>query len=143
MKKVLRNLALTAALIISLLSIAACGKTYVTIDKDSVIIIASNDVMEITSETTLLDYMEALKNKNELTYEATESETYGKYITSINDKTAGISQSWMIYTSDAENSNSEWRTIPYNEKEYASASSGISSLIIKEGETYILALMSY
>jgi hypothetical protein len=143
MKKVLKSLALIIIITLLATSFAACGKTtYVTIDENSVIIVASNEIMEITSETTLLDYMKALEDKEELTYKTTES-TYGAFITEINDKTAGISQSWMIYTDDSENSNAEYGTLPYNETVYNSASLGVSSLIIKEGKTYIFVLQTF
>ena len=163
MKKILKSLALIIIITLIATNFVACGKTNrtieessivndensvaieessVTIEKDSVVIVASSDIMEITSGTTLLDYMEALESKDKLTYETTES-SYGAFVTSINDKTAGLTESWMIYTSDKDNSNSEWGTVTYKEVVYNSASTGASSLIIIEGETYIFALQSF
>jgi hypothetical protein len=49
----------------------------------------------------------------------------------------------MLYTSDAENSNSAWGTVEYDGKEYGSAVSGAETLKIKADQLYIWVYQSF
>ncbi|MBQ3234978.1 MAG: hypothetical protein IJA97_02340 [Clostridia bacterium] len=60
-------------------------------------------------------------------------------VVSINgiENPADWSYCWMLYTDDAEFSNTAWGTLEYEGKIYGSATVGAESLIIKNGCTYI------
>ena len=66
-------------------------------------------------------------------------------ITSINgiENPADYSSCWMLYTSDAENSNAAWGTVEYQGKQYASAVSGAETLKIKPDQLYIWVYKSF
>ena len=82
----------------------------------------------------LIDLMERAKADEELTYEIS-----GGMVTSIEgkDNAADFSSCWMLYTSDAEMSNTEWGTIQVGEKTFGSAIVGAEALLLVEGEYYV------
>ena len=106
-------------------------------DKEVVIEISS-DVLTITSETKLIDYMNALKEDGKIDFEISNG-----MLMSINGKSGESNEYWMLYTDDAENSNNSWGSYTYNEKSYGSATLGVEALPIKEGKTYIWALQEF
>lgn len=134
---------------------AGCGKQVKIVSTDdgktkSAVFVASSDVMELTVQTSLADYLEALQEKDELQYVA-ENSTYGLYITSVNgqaestDANGSHGWSWMVYTDlvtiegdKAIYSNAEFGTYEYEGKTLNSASYGISELPCVEGYTYAL-----
>ena len=133
----MRKLLLTLLTIVLLFSTIACGNTETHVIKEGdtkVVITVSNEYLEENQTSTLVEYMEFLKGNGELEYEISSG-----MITSINgiENPADWSSCWMLYTDDAELSNSEWGIAEYNGKTYGSAIVGAESLIIKDGCTYI------
>ena len=151
MKRIARNtnntnkiisLLLVCAMLACMAALSACaGEKLVIKAGDTFIVInASADAMGDSTEMTLLEYMEILKADGELDFEISAG-----MITSINgiDNPADFSSCWMLYTSDAENSNASWGTVEYKEKEYASAMYGAETLKIKQGCTYVWVYKSF
>lgn len=119
-----------------LMLIIGCATTPSTSDEtiqDFVKIVVDKDYMDIDG-AKLIDYMQALKEDGSLDY----AEDSGM-ITSINGKanTADYSVCWMLYTDDAELSNTAWGTVEIDGKIYASAISGANDMAIKDGATYV------
>ena len=109
-----------------------CGeKTKVLKESDEFIVITPSE--EFVGKT-LKDCMDDLKTRGEL-----ELNVNNGMISSINgtDNPADYSYCWMLYTDDAENSNSAWGTIEHEGKTYASATLGAESLVIAESCVYI------
>ena len=134
-----RALALFSTLVLScalLFSFVACQKT-VKVDGDYVIITAQ----KVEENETLEEYMLSLQADGKLTVE-TQDGGYGAFIVSVNGKANSTNSYWMIYTSDSENADAA-NNAEYDGKLYGSASVGISSLIVKEGETYILYYQTF
>ena len=96
--------------------------------------------MDITDTTTLVDYMNSLKDDGQLTFEINNG-----MVSSVNgiDNPADWSSCWMLYTSDSDSSNTAWGTIEYNGDVYGSAVLGAESLIIKDGCMYIWVSQSF
>jgi hypothetical protein len=88
----------------------------------------------------LLQYMEQLKEKGELSFEIKDG-----MITAINGiaNPADFSSCWMLYTSDAEYSNSAWGTVEYQGQTYGSAIVGAELLEIKADQLYIWVYQSF
>lgn len=97
----------------------------------NLIISVTKDDLQDKGEVTLLDYMNELKSRGDFTFTVKDG-----MVTSIN----GIKNSdkyWMLYTSDADNSNSAWGTAWHDGKEYASAIFGADKLILKPDNSYL------
>ena len=95
-----------------------------------VIYVKAGDISD-DGALSLLDYMNRLKDRGELTFTIDNG-----MITSVN----GIKNAdkyWMLYTSDPDNSNPAWGTVEYEGKEYASASLGAKELMLKPDNLYI------
>ena len=107
-------------------------------NEKEVVIVVSSDVMTVTSETKLIDYMNALKEEGKIDFEISNG-----MVMSINGKSGESNEYWMLYTDDTENSNDSWGTYTYEEKSYGSATLGAEALPIKEGKTYIWALQTF
>ena len=86
----------------------------------------------VTENETLLDVMAKLKEDGTLTYEVSKG-----MVTSINGTANGMNSYWMLYTSDAEMSNSEWGTYEYDGKTLGSAVLGADELVAVAGEIYV------
>lgn len=142
MKKKLLTLAVVIAMITSAITLVACGETKFDEDKKELALTVTSSVMEITAETTLEDYMNKLQEKNDVTFEGDTSE-YGLFITKINGVAAGVGEYWMLYTTDNENSSTEWGSYTWKDEVLGSATLGVSGLIVKEGETYVWVLQKY
>ena len=135
MKKFLTSMLSLFLAIILCVGVGCAKKPLVIKESDTFIVITvSKDQMQITSASTLVDYMYSLKNDGKLNFEIS-----GGMLCSINgiENPANWSSCWMLYTDDAELSNSEWGIAEYNGKTYGSAIVGAESLIIKDGCTYI------
>ena len=132
------------ALIISIvmLSLLGCGENNLVIKETDtyIVITASNEQMQINSDTTLVDYMNSLKEDGELSFEIKNG-----MVNSVNgiENPLDYSSCWMLYTSDTENSNSVWGTIEYKGNTYGSAVLGAESLIIKDGYLYIWVYQTF
>ena len=130
----------TAYLVLAFTLILALGacfqkKTYVISESSTkVIITILSAQMDLTEETTLLDYMQSLKTDGQMDFDLKDG-----MVTSINsiENAADWSQCWMLYTSDSNNANTAWGTVEYNGTLYGSAMWGAESLKVKEGCIYI------
>ena len=134
----LLSLLLALTTLLGVLTLAACGREPVVIkDSDTCIVIR---VPEDAEEMTLIDYMNALKTDGTLDFTVE-----GGMVTSIGgiENPADFSSCWMLYTSDADFSNSAWGTVEYDGVEYGSAIVGAEALVIKPGGLYIWAFMSF
>ena len=106
---------------------------------------ASNDVLTIGENTTVKDYLDALKADGKLSYEGYEGD-YGYYINSVLgvQETYGTNSMyyWAVYTSVTEIDGTiyatDYSTFNYNGIKLYSASYGVSGLPCVEGETYAL-----
>lgn len=129
-------LALTA--LVGVLTLTACGNEPLVIkDSDTCIVIR---VPENAEEMLLIDYMETLREQDELTFTVQNG-----MVTSIGgiENPADFSSCWMLYTSDAELSNAAWGTVEYDGVEYGSAVVGAETLTVKPGELYIWVFKSF
>lgn len=107
------------------------GKNTVLKETDEFIVLTPSDGF---AGKKLSEFMDFAKENGELDYKLENS-----MVTSVNgiDNPADYSYCWMLYTDDAENSNSAWGTIEYEGKTYASAALGATELVIAENCTYI------
>ena len=140
MKKILHAI-ITIIISIAMLSLVGCGGNNLVIKETDtyIVITASNEQMQINSDTTLVDYMNSLKEDNKLDFEIK-----GGMINSVNgiENPIDYSSCWMLYTNDTENSNSA-ETIEYKGNTYGSAVLGVESLIIKDGYLYIWVYQTF
>ena len=137
-------------ILISVLALAAifafsgCGnnsKAIKVTDSDTYVVInVSSSEMELTENTTLLNYMEKLREGGKITFEFSND-----MITSINgvDNPLDYSKCWMIYTSDKANANASFGEIELKGTIYDMATLGASSLKVKDGNTYIWFFQSF
>ena len=133
-----------------------CGKTTnKNLDDDSIIFTADSSIMEIDENTTLEDYLVALKDAGELTYDGNKGD-FGLFITSMNgieneviSSTANSSEgySWTVYIDfiDIEGvlyaGDSE--IITYNDTTLYKANYGVSLIPCLEGHTYAFVYEYY
>ncbi len=140
MKKTSKIIALALAVMLLACTVLLCGcqrEPLVIKDSETCIVIKpakDGDGM------LLIDYMEKLVADGEMTCTIQSG-----MITSINgiENPADFSSCWMLYTSDAENSNTAWGTVAYDGKEYGSAVSGAETLKIKADQLYIWVFQSF
>ncbi len=104
---------------------------------EDVVITVSAEEYSVQGKT-LKDYMDYLVGEGKLTYLMD-----GSLLSTVNGTSNTANSYWMIYTDDEENSDTTWGTIEKNGKVYASATSGITSLPIKDGCTYILTYQTF
>lgn len=104
---------------------------------DSMVVIK---VEKVEEEATLMSVMETLKEEGELDFKVVNG-----MITEINGvkNPADFSSCWMVYTSDAELSNSAWGTLEYDGKTLGSAVVGADMLTVKEGAYYVWSFQSF
>lgn len=133
--------AFAAILALSAFAFTACAPKTVVVDEETQYIIIKPDskILELTSETTLLDYMAVLKERKEIDYTVDNG-----MVMSINgtENPADWSSCWMLYTDDTENVNPSL-TIKYNEKSYSQTNFGAGEVIAKAGCTYIWVYQSF
>ena len=132
MKKTTKILALLLVLVVSLFAFSACHK-----EAEDVVITVSKDEYVIEGKF-LKDYMDYLVAEGTLTYALN-----GTLLQTVNGVSNGTKSYWMLYTDDAENSDTTWGTYEKNGKTYASAMYGVSDMPIKDGCTYILTYQTF
>ena len=141
MKKIVSIIALVLVLVVSSF-MGGCKKDPLVIKESDtyIVITASNEQMDIKSDTTLVDYMTSLKNSGLLDFEMANG-----MVTAVNgiENPADWSSCWMLYTSDTENSNDGWGRIEYKGVVYGSAVVGAESLVVKEGCLYIWVYQAF
>ncbi|MDE6791331.1 MAG: DUF4430 domain-containing protein [Clostridia bacterium] len=128
------------ALIASLIAVFACCFAVACNGNngpDTVVITANDSSFDFDGKT-LKDYMDELEERGELTYTVSNG-----MVTEINGKSQTLNSYWMLYTSDTENASTEWGTFEYEENLYGSATSGVESLVVKEGCIYIWAYQTF
>ena len=138
---------LSSLLIVALLALSVllpgCQKSEPLVIKDSdtcIVLKITDEVLAGNQDMLLIEYMEQLAKEGKL-----ESTVSDGMITSINgiENPADYSSCWMLYTSDAENSNTAWGTVEYEGVEYGSAISGAEVLKVKAGQLYIWVFQSF
>ena len=133
---------ITALLVatICFFAISCVKPTVVKSDENTVAITADSKYFAIAEDTTLIDYMNKLKADGLLDFTIADG-----MITAIGGKQnpADFSSCWMLYTSDSELSNSAWGILEVDGEVYASAICGATDLIIKEGEVYLWAFVTF
>ena len=142
MKKLIK-LVVTIFVFVILFSFVGCVQKGPLVIKETdtyIVINVSNEQMEIKNDTTLVDYMNSLKNDGLLSFEMNNG-----MVTSVNgiQNPSNFSSCWMLYTSDKDNANSAWGTIEYNDNIYGSATMGAESLTVKDGCIYIWVFQSF
>lgn len=124
-------------------------------DNSSIVIVPASATLEINGDTTLEDYIAALKDAGKLTYEGNKSD-YGLFITSMDGKenkvvssTANSSEgySWTIYidflTLDGVIYAGDSEVCDYNGTTLYKASYGVSAIPCLEGHTYAFVYEYY
>lgn len=156
MKKKLLSVLICLCSALSALSLVACNSSPISEilidDQPSFVFTATSDVLELNDGTNVENYLNALKNKGEITLNGTNG-SYGYYVTEINgykEETAAdgkSGKSWMIYTDlttlDGVIYSTPDYTVEYNGKKYNQATYSVSSLPCVENYTYILVLLSW
>ena len=144
MKKTIKCLSGLLAILLLACSMLLSGcksEPLVIKDSDTCIVIKTTpEVLEGNEDMVLIDYMNQLVQKGELTCTIKDG-----MVTSINgiDNPVDYSSCWMLYTSDTENANSTWGTVEYEGVEYGSAISGAEKLKIKADQLYIWVFQSF
>lgn len=132
MKKVLRIL-VVLVLALTLFSLFACTDPNVSAEDNLFAFTVDSKDYTVTATTTVKDYMDKLARDEKVTFTVS-----GGMVTKINGKanTLNFSSCWMLYTDDAEASNTDWGTYDYNGKTLGSATLGAEDLVVKDGCTY-------
>ena len=143
MKKTFKLLSSFLLFIVLLMGVGCFGKKAPTVIKESdtyIVISVSNETMEITENTTLVEYMYALKENGELDFEMNNG-----MVSSVNgiENPADWSSCWMLYTGDVDNANTAWGEVEYKGEAYGSAVLGAESLKIKDGCLYIWIFQAF
>ena len=100
-----------------------------------------SDIMADVTGKHLIDYLNALAQKDYFAYTTT-----GGFVTTINKITVDASknQFWAIYTTDAENSSDDYAApIVIDGDTYHSANYGIVDMPLKAGEKYLFKVSTY
>lgn len=156
MKKKLLFPALVAMLVMAVMSFAACGDDTRTPQEAKIAhefsacyaFTATSDTMEITENTTLEEYMQALKAAGKITFEG-ERGQYGFFITSMlgmssrfvaSTDNSYTSYDWMVYTTvtsiDGTIYSNDGITFAYDGITLYQSMNGVSATPCIEGETY-------
>ena len=134
MRRILTTVLTILLLFVATTTLFGCTKE-VEISDDSIIIRV--DISKVEEGATLKDYMDYLNCENKLSYTASSG-----MVLSINGKSGGVGEYWMLYTSDGENANSGMGTCKYNDEIYGSAIWGFETLKVKDGALYIWVLQA-
>ncbi|MBO5327991.1 MAG: hypothetical protein J6B04_02320 [Clostridia bacterium] len=153
MKNKFLALFLSVVALFSAIALSGCAKRLEVVVGDdgkteSVIFKISANVMEISPDSSVYDYMLALKEDGLFDF-TSENSNFGQTILSVNGienyvAENGLSgKSWMIYTDlttldDVVYSNAEYGTYEHDGKTLNSASYGVSGLPCIEGYTFAL-----
>ena len=140
-KKILACL-LAALLLMNILLLAGCQSEPLVIkESDTCIVLkVTEEAIGGNTDMVLIDYTDTLVKEGKLTCSIENG-----MVTSINgiDNPADFSSCWMLYTSDADNSNAAWGTVEFEGAQYGSAISGAETLKVKPGQLYIWVYKSF
>ena len=132
MKKILSLILLVVCACLCFVGCNDISNTADTVAKDGdYVLINVESIPE--SVVTLSDYMNSIKGGNEISAFIIEN----GMLTSINGKKSQGSLYWMLYTSDAEYSNTAWGSVTVDGVTYYSATLGAEELPVKGGCTYV------
>ena len=138
----MKNKTLILMILVCVMLFTACQKEPLVIkDSDTCIVIkTTQEAIGGKTDMLLIDYMQQLVDEGVLTCTIENG-----MVTSINgtENPADFSSCWMLYTSDAENSNTAWGTVEYEGQTYGSAISGAEALVIKPDQMYIWVFQSF
>ena len=133
---------LLVTILVSMLSLSGCQSEPLVIkESDTCIVLkVTEEVLSGSTDMVLIDYMDTLVKEGKLTCVIENG-----MVTSINgiDNPADFSSCWMLYTSDADNSNAAWGTVEFEGNQYGSAISGAETLKIKADQLYIWVFKSF
>ena len=119
---------------------AGCANGVVKVESDdgsaNYVFKVRGDVAELGDDTTLYDYMRALKERGELEFEA-EKGDYGYYITSVEGVSEKRELDGVIYSS------AEYGTWDYDGLTLNSARYGVDGMPAVEGCTYALVYSAW
>lgn len=101
--------------------VKADGKVIITITKNN-----------HTKNVKLMEIMERLQLEGKFSYQISDG-----MVTQIDDVANTSSSYWMLYTDHETFSNTEWGTLEYNGKTYASAMFGADTMPATNGVTYV------
>lgn len=101
--------------------VKADGKVMITITKNN-----------YTRNMKFIEIMQRLQSEGEVTYQISNG-----MVTQIDGVANTSSSYWMLYTDDETFSNTEWGTLEYNGKTYASAMFGADAMPATNGVTYV------
>ena len=133
-KKIVSLVSLVSAVLalVALFALAGCKKSPVTAD---------DVVIQATAEhdgKTLLAVMEELQEAGELSFTVSDG-----MIVELNGTKQTAPSYWILYTSDKENANEQWRTFEYEGEVLGFAVLGVGELTVKEGCLYIWAFENF
>ncbi|MBR2441774.1 MAG: hypothetical protein IKB20_01710 [Clostridia bacterium] len=97
-------------------------------------------VEKAEEDTTLMDIMDLLKASGELDFKVVSG-----MVSELNGvaNPADYSSCWMLYTSDAEMSNTAWGTVEYNGMAMGSAILGADTLTVIANAYYVWSFQSF
>ena len=128
MKKLLT---LTLAVLLAF-SLIACKKAPIVVkDGDNTVVVTATSA---NSGATLVEYMNEIKTVSFV--------VENKMVTSIDGISNTSTSFWMLYTDDADNSDTSY-SIEYKEKTYGTSLYGIETLVVKNGCTYIWVYQTF
>ncbi len=101
-------------------------------EKEVAPVVIDANGMTVEENAVLLDVMEALQAKGELTFDVENG-----MVVEINGTRNSTKQYWMLYTSDEDNASTEWGSYEYEGETLGSAIRGAGELEVKTGEVYV------
>ena len=122
MKKLMKFTGLLLAFIVLVTSLTACTKP----DGDG----GKNENVVAITVTNVADNvtLEAYMNDSDVNFKVSNG-----MVTEINGKANTTNSFWMLYTSDAENSNTAWGSYEHEGVTLGSAAVGAIELVVKNG----------
>lgn len=123
------------------LAFTACVNDPIQQTETAVFVTVDTKYMSDLKDKTLKNYLDVLVEKEFITYELE-----GTMVVTINGLTANYEKdktSWMIYSNDSENTNTEWGTYEYEGVTYSSTTLGVVDLPIKDGCTYVFVITQF
>lgn len=133
-----------------------CGKTTnKDLDEDSIVFTATSEIIQIDGDTTLEDYLVALKNAGQLTFEGNKGD-FGLFITSMNGMAnetvssalnSSEGYSWTVYIDFLQTDGTcyagDSATVNYGDTILYAATYGVSHIPCLEGHTYAFVYEYY
>lgn len=130
----MKKLSMFFALLLCMVTLCFAGVGCQKGEAEDVVITVEN----ASQNQTLLSYMQTLQDSGELSFTINDG-----FITKINGTANTVSSFWMLYTTDAEHSNTSWGTYEYNGETLGSADLGADELIVKNGEIYVWTYQTF